>query len=62
MRSVYSKNEEKPEFWFNLKTLEVEVGKKSAASYRIGPFATETEARQALETVKRRNESWTEED
>jgi hypothetical protein len=62
MRSVYSKNEEKPEFWFNLKTLEVEVGKMSAASYRIGPFASEAEAKHALETVKRRNESWIEED
>lgn len=62
MRSVYSENEEKPEFWFNLKTLKVEVGKKSAATYRIGPFDSAASALKALEKVRERNEEWREDD
>ena len=62
MRSVYSEKESKPEFWFNLKTLKVEVGRKSAAPYRIGPFASECEARNALATIRDRADSWREEE
>lgn len=58
MGSVYSKMEEHPEFWFNLKTLKVEVGKKSAAPYRVGPFASEAEAKAALTTIAKRNDEW----
>ena len=58
MSSVYSEKDEKPEFWFNLKTLKVEVGRKSAAPYRVGPFATEAEAKAALSTLKARSQEW----
>jgi hypothetical protein len=62
MRSVYSEKESKPEFWFNLKTLKVEVGRKTAAPYRVGPFKSEVEARNALATIRERAETWREED
>jgi hypothetical protein len=62
MSSVYSEKDEKPEFWFNLKTLKVEVGRKSAAPYRVGPFATEAEAKAALSTLKARSQEWSEEE
>ena len=62
MSSVYSEKEEKPEFWFNLKTLKVEVGRKSAAPYRVGPFETKAEAQAALETLKTRSEEWSAEE
>jgi len=58
MSSVYSKMDEKPEFWFNLKTLKVEVGRKSPAPYRVGPFATELEAKAAPSTLKSRSDDW----
>jgi len=62
MGSVYSEKDEKPEFWFNLKTLKVEVGRKSAAPYRVGPFATEAEARAALATLTARSQEWSAEE
>ena len=62
MSSVYYKMDEKPEFWFNLKTLKVEVGRKTAAPYRVGPFGSESEARNALATIRDRAESWREEE
>jgi hypothetical protein len=62
MRSVYSEKESKPEFWFNLKTLKVEVGRKTAAPYRVGPFESEVDARNALATIRERAETWREED
>jgi hypothetical protein len=58
MDSVYSNKEQKPEFWFNLKTLKVEVGRKSAAPYRVGPFDTEQEAKAALTTLAERSAKW----
>ena len=58
MSSVYSEKNEKPEFWFNLKTLKVEVGRKSAATYRVGPFATADEAKAALNTINNRSAAW----
>lgn len=50
------------EFWFNLKTSRVEFGKQSPAAYRIGPFDTEAEARNALQIIKDRSVKWAEED
>jgi acyl transferase domain-containing protein len=49
------------EFWFNLKTNRVEFGKLAAARYRIGPFATEDEAKDALKLVAERSKSWDDE-
>jgi hypothetical protein len=62
MRSVYSEKDENPQYWFNLKTLKVEVGLKSAASYRVGPFKTEAEARMALSAIGERSAKWRDED
>jgi len=53
---------ESPEFWFNSKTNEVESGKQSLAIYRIGPFRSANEAREAYETIRLRNLSWDEAD
>jgi hypothetical protein len=61
MRSVYSEKDESPEYWFNTKTGSVEVGKQSAAIYRLGPFGTRDEAEKALELMKRRSQEWQEE-
>jgi hypothetical protein len=49
---------EPTEYWFNTKTNSVEVGKQSAAIYRIGPFATREEAQAALEIVRDRSAQW----
>ena len=46
------------EFWFNLKTGQVEFGKLVAAAYRVGPFATAQEASKALETLASRSKAW----
>jgi len=54
--------QEQPEFWFNTKTGLVEEGKQVLALYRIGPFATRLEAENALEILKQRSKTWTEED
>jgi hypothetical protein len=61
MSSVYSEKDEIPEYWFNLKTLKVEVGKQSASEYRVGPFATRDEAESALEILRARSRDWAEE-
>ena len=61
MRSVYSEKDEAPEYWFNTKTGLVEVGKQSAAVYRLGPFPSREQAEQALGLMKRRAEQWREE-
>lgn len=49
---------EKLQYWFNLKTREVEVGLRSSSLDRIGPFDTEAQARNAEELVKSRSEAW----
>lgn len=54
--------EQKPEFWFNTKTMSVEEGKQALALYRIGPFETALEAKNALQTLKVRSDAWAEED
>jgi len=52
--SAYSETE----FWFNMQTGEVEVGKQTLALYRIGPFATREEAENALEIIAERSAAW----
>jgi len=49
---------DKPMYWFNLKTKQVETGLKSSSLDRIGPFETEAEARNAEELIKLRSEAW----
>ncbi len=50
---------DKPKYWFNLKTKQVETGLKSSSLDRVGPFETEAEARNAEELIKLRSEAWT---
>ena len=54
--------EERTEYWFNLKTKQVEVGKQSAALFRVGPFATFAEAQRAEQTLADRAKAWREEE
>ena len=61
-RSKQISEEQKPEFWFNTKTMSVEVGKQTLALYRIGPFDSFEEAKNALQTLKSRSDAWNEED
>ena len=42
--------------------MSVEVGKQVLALYRIGPFATRSEAENALSTLKARSDAWAEEE
>jgi hypothetical protein len=50
-------------YWFNLKSLKVEKGLKSAAPYRVGPFSTQAEAANAIKLLADRSKEWaTEED
>ena len=51
-------NDNETEYWFNLKTGEVEVGKQSIALFRVGPFKTREEAENALETIAERAADW----
>lgn len=51
-----------PEFWFNLRTKQVEEGRQSSWDDLMGPYATREEAAQALEIAKRRNEQADEDD
>ena len=52
--------EQETEYWFNLRTKQVEVGKQSAALYRIGPFKTFEEASRAEQIVAERAKAWRE--
>jgi hypothetical protein len=58
----HSKNDDSKEFWFNTLTKLVEIGKQSAAIYRIGPFQSFEEASRALETINQRTRAWQQEE
>lgn len=60
--SAYSKHDSNPEFWFNLKTLKVEIGPQSSSKNRIGPFSSAEEAAQALKLINDRSTQWRSED
>lgn len=49
-------------YWFNVKTGEVEVGQRSLALDRVGPFETREEAERAPEILRERAKKWAEED
>ncbi len=51
-----------PEYWYNDRTGEVEVGPQSLAIDRIGPFKTRAEAQRAPEIVAERARQWAAED
>jgi len=50
------------QFWYNMKTGEVEQGFLSPAVERVGPFETRAEAAQALEILRANSAKWAEED
>jgi hypothetical protein len=45
-------------WWYCLKHRTVEHGPGCPGKDRLGPYATEEEARNALELVRKRNEEW----
>lgn len=51
-----------PEFWFNVRTHEVEVGPQSLSSDRIGPFETREQAAHGPEILAERARKWAEDD
>ena len=61
-RSKQISEEQKTEYWFNTKTMRVEVGKQALALYRIGPFETREDAENAFQILKSRSKTWSEED
>ncbi len=46
------------QFWFNMSTSTVEVGRRSDHSQLLGPYPTREEAQAALETAAARTEAW----
>ena len=50
------------EWFYNIKTGEVEEGRQSLASDQDGPFATREEAAKAPEIVAERSRKWASED
>jgi len=50
--------EQQPEYWYNTRTGEVEEGKQSIATDRVGPFATPEEASRASERLQQRAAEW----
>ncbi len=50
------------EYWFNVRTHEVEEDRQSDWSQLIGPYTTRAEAEKALEKVQQRNDVWERED
>lgn len=46
------------EFYYNLSTGQVEEGKVTAATERMGPYPSAEAAAQALAEAKERNEAW----
>jgi hypothetical protein len=54
--------EQQREFWFNSRTGEVEEGKQSISSERLGPFNTPEEAAHANDKLAENARKWAEED
>lgn len=50
------------EFYFNTKTREVEEGKPSSWTNRMGPYPTREAAQKALQQADARTEAWDEAD
>jgi hypothetical protein len=50
------------QWWFNTKTQKPEFGRLTGSLNRIGPFATEEEAKRALEVARERAKQWRTED
>ena len=50
------------QYWYNMKTGEVEQGFLSPAPDRVGPFETHAEAERALEILRANSAKWAEEE
>ncbi len=50
------------QYWYNMKTGEVEFGFESPSANRVGPFPTEEEAGHALERLRENSARWAAED
>jgi len=51
------------QYWYNIKTGQVETDETRSQNDEVmGPYASEVEARAALETARARTEKWDEED
>ena len=50
------------QYWYNMKTGEVEQGYQSPAPDRVGPFETRAEAERALEILRANSAKWAEEE
>ncbi len=50
------------QFWYNLKTGQVEQGMVSPSVQRVGPFETREEAENALEILRANSAKWAEEE
>lgn len=50
------------QFWYNATTGEVEEGRQSPWTHRMGPYPTREAAQQALERAADRTQDWDEED
>ena len=46
------------EYWYNLKTGQVERGQQSAVTSLWGPFKTKEEAAHAMHRARQRNDAW----
>ncbi|OJX63840.1 MAG: hypothetical protein BGO95_08200 [Micrococcales bacterium 73-13] len=51
-----------PEWWFDVRTKQAELGPQSPSSDRIGPFKTREEALRAEQIVAERAAAWNDED
>jgi hypothetical protein len=50
------------QYWYNMKTGEVEQGFQSPAPDRVGPFETRAEAERAMEILRANSAKWAEEE
>ena len=50
------------QYWYNMKTGQVEHGYESSVVDRVGPFGTEEEASHALEKLRANSAKWAEDE
>lgn len=49
------------EYWYNLRTGQVEQGAQSSWKHLLGPYSSHSEATRAMEQVQANNDAWEEE-
>lgn len=59
---VVSETNDNPVYYFNTRTKMVETGQISSWEDLMGPYPSREEAQKALETAKKRSETWDVED